>query len=506
MTGHSAPPRGPVPVDLAHHRPFRLGKAEVRPASRDMVDGDRREVLEPRVMQVLVVLASAKGATLSRDDLIDACWGGRAISDDAISRVISKLRALGKSLGGYEVETIPKIGYRLIAERPVTQPMESRPRLNRRALVAGTAAAVIVGSGAVMLRQPWRHRPDPEAKSLYARGTLLSREGSPDQDAQVIAYFERAVAVDPLYSDAWGALALSYTHALQGLDSRETGRIAGRIRSAARRTLELDSDNVDAQIAQIFITPHFRSWSVKEASLRNMIALHPDHWLAHSRLAVLMNEVGRQEEGIRLHRRALEIEPLLPFAYTSLIIHLSALGRVQEAEAIIEEAGRRWPRHPMLWLATFDHHIGTGQYEEASALVANSSRHPYGFGPPQLGIRANLVRALRTRSPVAISASVARLAEIATAQIWGIEMAAPNLALLNATDAAFAGLERYYFNQGPFGRNAPRGPYDERRTAFLFRRSMAGARRDPRFAVLLSRIGLEDYWRDSGTRPDFRRG
>jgi hypothetical protein len=28
---------------------------------------------------------------------------------------------------------------------------------------------------------------------------------------------------------------------------------------------------------------------------------------------------------------------------------------------------------------------------------------------------------------------------------------------------------------------------------------------DPRFARLLQRIGLEDYWRQSRTLPDFRR-
>jgi hypothetical protein len=34
---------------------------------------------------------------------------------------------------------------------------------------------------------------------------------------------------------------------------------------------------------------------------------------------------------------------------------------------------------------------------------------------------------------------------------------------------------------------------------------MKAAWRDARFAQLLQRIGLEEYWRKSGTRPDFRR-
>ena len=110
------PGSAPRPVDLAHTQPFQLGDVEVRPAARELVRGDQRETLEPLVMQVLVVLASAHGEILSRDDLIDACWSGRAITDDAINRVISRLRALGRTFGTFEVETITKVGYRLVGE------------------------------------------------------------------------------------------------------------------------------------------------------------------------------------------------------------------------------------------------------------------------------------------------------------------------------------------------------------------------------------------------------
>ena len=111
-----ASPPGPWPIDLAHIRPFRIGSMEVRPASREMIAGERREVLEPLVMQVLIALARARGEIMSRGDLIDACWGGRAISDDAINRVISRLRALSRDFGGLQVETIVKVGYRLVGQ------------------------------------------------------------------------------------------------------------------------------------------------------------------------------------------------------------------------------------------------------------------------------------------------------------------------------------------------------------------------------------------------------
>ncbi len=117
------------PVDLAHIRPFHIGPVEVRPASREVVRGARRETLEPRVMQVLVTLASVGGQIMSRDDLIAACWEGRAVSDDAINRVLSRLRALARTFGAFQLETIVKVGYRLVELGDAPQVLvESEPQ------------------------------------------------------------------------------------------------------------------------------------------------------------------------------------------------------------------------------------------------------------------------------------------------------------------------------------------------------------------------------------------
>jgi len=39
-----------TPIDLAHEAAFALGAVEVRPAKREVVSGQRRETLEPRIM------------------------------------------------------------------------------------------------------------------------------------------------------------------------------------------------------------------------------------------------------------------------------------------------------------------------------------------------------------------------------------------------------------------------------------------------------------------------
>ena len=67
-------------------------------------------------MQVLIVLVEAAGAVVSRDDLIQRCWEGRAVSEDAINRCIGQLRRLAKSCDEpcFTIECIPRVGYRLL--------------------------------------------------------------------------------------------------------------------------------------------------------------------------------------------------------------------------------------------------------------------------------------------------------------------------------------------------------------------------------------------------------
>lgn len=105
-----------LPVNLATEPDFTLGGLEVSPSlCRIRLDGTV-EAAEPRVLQVLIVLAQRKGRLVSRDELIGRCWGGRAVSEDAIHRCIAKVRRLSELDGrkSFSVETIPRVGYQLV--------------------------------------------------------------------------------------------------------------------------------------------------------------------------------------------------------------------------------------------------------------------------------------------------------------------------------------------------------------------------------------------------------
>ncbi len=103
------------PNALAQEADFEIGALRVSPSRLEICTGERREKTQPRVMQVLVTMAGAKGAVVSRDELIAQCWGGRIVGEDAISRCVAKVRELANlaSPPAFEIETIPRVGYRL---------------------------------------------------------------------------------------------------------------------------------------------------------------------------------------------------------------------------------------------------------------------------------------------------------------------------------------------------------------------------------------------------------
>lgn len=141
-------------IHLARERNFRLGVLLIKPSLLEVSAGGRRRMLEPRVMQVLVALARMDGEVVTRDELIEACWAGRIVGEDAINRCIARLRRLAESFErGYSIVTVPRVGYRLAAAEAGEPAMASQPSVlvrTLRAAFAVAAAALAIGVGAAL--------------------------------------------------------------------------------------------------------------------------------------------------------------------------------------------------------------------------------------------------------------------------------------------------------------------------------------------------------------------
>ncbi len=96
---------------------FRVGDFEVDPGALSVQTEGVVTRLKPKAMAVLVELAQQPGLTVTRDELLDRVWKSVHVTPGVVGHAITALRrAFGDSLEapGY-IETIPRIGYRLLA-------------------------------------------------------------------------------------------------------------------------------------------------------------------------------------------------------------------------------------------------------------------------------------------------------------------------------------------------------------------------------------------------------
>jgi DNA-binding winged helix-turn-helix (wHTH) protein/tetratricopeptide (TPR) repeat protein len=172
-------------IDLAEEQDFAIGGMRVMPAARTTEMNDERVELQPRVMQVLVALANARPGVVSREKLIELCWGGRIVGDDALNRCILALRHLAQHFtpAPFAIETVPRVGHRLIesGSTPVSVPTERR----RGARLAAAAAVSIVAliALAILASSPgfWPRPKDEQTP------TVLVTSGTRDSASQSLA-------------------------------------------------------------------------------------------------------------------------------------------------------------------------------------------------------------------------------------------------------------------------------------------------------------------------------
>lgn len=102
----------------------RIGDWHFLPAEASLVRGEERRRLEHRAASVLETLAARRGLPVSTAELVDAVWGGRIVSPNSVAVVIADLRRAldDDARAARHIETIPKRGYRLIADPRPTVP------------------------------------------------------------------------------------------------------------------------------------------------------------------------------------------------------------------------------------------------------------------------------------------------------------------------------------------------------------------------------------------------
>jgi TolB-like protein len=112
-------------------------------------------------MQTLVALARAGGRVVSQGELITRCWEGRIVGEEAINRVIGRLRRVSEAdnAQSFTIETVPRVGFRLMARQALAAAQagpvgglpafEPRKRALTPILIAAAGIAMAAGAAAI---------------------------------------------------------------------------------------------------------------------------------------------------------------------------------------------------------------------------------------------------------------------------------------------------------------------------------------------------------------------
>lgn len=151
-----------------------------------------------------------------------------------------------------------------------------------------------------------------EAYEAYLKGRYFWNKRDAAGLKKAIEYFQRAVAVDPGYAQAYSGLADAY--ALAG--GWEYGVLAPqeaapRAREAASRAVHLDPALSEAHTSLAFaLDMSSRDWNGAEREFRRALDLNPGYATAHHWYGYHLMMLGRDNEGIAELKRAESLDPL----------------------------------------------------------------------------------------------------------------------------------------------------------------------------------------------------
>ncbi len=283
--------------------------------------------LGPKVTQTLIVLVSARGAVVSKHELIDAVWPESFVEEANLTQSIYVLR---KTLRAHwnrpAIVTLPRRGYRFDADVVLYQPATGgHPNGVRRGprlwgMVALCVVAVLLTS-ADTRRTAAKPQFSSHTQRLYALGRyywdLRTRRGL----TKSVGYFAQVTKLEPKSPLGYSGLADAYLMLMDhGFGDMKTRRYEHLARTNARRALGSNAHSAEALTSAA------------------MIALSLDH------------DTTRTDGGFRA---AIEIDPTYASAHHWYGTSLATQGRLAAAHRELEIAETLNPTSSSItsWLA-----------------------------------------------------------------------------------------------------------------------------------------------------------
>lgn len=301
--------------------------------------------LTARQFDLLCLLVATAGHVLSKDSLIEAAWPGVAVTDNSLEQVISSLRrVLSPDAGQRYIETQARRGYRFAAEVTKLDRRESDEDLEallapHRAWIDGRAALETLERDHihrartvfedVLTQVPGQAAAHVGLANACAMAFEMTRAEAPDLAAleQAVRHAREACRLDAQYGEGWATL---------GFVLDRVGRHDDAV-AALRRAVALEPDNWRHHVRLAYA-----SWGeerLREA--RRTRALLPGfalaHWLAAS-VHVARQAMDEAERELGDGIAAQAQESLAPSRFSGVALHwLSGLIHLSRDE---DEAAR----------------------------------------------------------------------------------------------------------------------------------------------------------------------
>jgi Tfp pilus assembly protein PilF len=185
-----------------------------------------------------------------------------------------------------------------------------------------------------------------EAHQAYLRGLYYSSQWTLEGFNKSRASFERAIAIDRQYAQAYAGLADAYYRAATvHLAPQEA---VPRARAMAAKALQLDDSLAEAHAALGIIKFRY-DWDFDgaEREFRRAIQLNPEDVTAHQWYSEYLTAAGRSRESVAEAKAAQAIDPVAADVAWDVGFALLFAGRTREA---IEQLRSAIDLNPQFWL------------------------------------------------------------------------------------------------------------------------------------------------------------
>jgi serine/threonine-protein kinase len=340
-------------------------------------------------------------------------------------------------------------------------------------IVQALKVTLVAGEQEVMARAQ-KPAENLEAYELYLRGRYAWQHRSEDNIRRAINLFEEATKLDPQLARAWSSLAAAHTTLPSYSDAPGDEHFPLAV-SAAQHALMLDDSLAEAYAVLGDMARVDRKWGEAEAYYLRAIASEPRNSTAHLWYAEHLLMVGRLRDALEESLIAVQLDPLHPATNkTAAVIYLSS----NDIQNALKNGAAAWDLgHPvgLYVLVMANAHLGefnraielAEQFEELTRLEAPGLK---------LFIEAQMDPGKR---PLFLKT----VAEQETGWL--------RIPLISYT--SFGRVDDAY-QWANINRNPARFTY----LSAIWQPSMAPFRQDPRFAELVTELGLLDYWREHG--------